>query len=60
MQLKPVAIGRLFEVDADVESVHGSAPSPQTASASNSVSSLLGKLITGQLIYPWIELTNTH
>jgi len=58
VQLKPVGIGRLFEVNSDVDSTHCSVSTPESSSANNSVSSLLGKLITGQLIYPWIELTS--
>ena len=55
LQLKPVGVGRLFELNADVESTHYTVPTHRTSNADNSVSSLLSKLIAGQLIYPWIE-----
>jgi len=60
MQLKPVGVGRLFELNADVDSAHYTEPTPQCNSADNSLHSLLSKLIRGQLIYPWIELTSKH
>jgi len=50
LQLKPVPIGRLFELNADVQSTQNT----QSTDDSNSVTSLLSKLIQGQLIYPWI------
>ena len=55
LQLKPVAIYRLFELNADIVSTHHTG---QRSTADNSVRSLLSKLIWGQLIYPWIELTS--
>lgn len=58
VQLKPVRIGRLCEINSDVDSTHCSVSTPESSSANNSVSSLLSKLITGQLIYPWMELTS--
>ena len=59
VQLKPVGVGRLFEVNADVDSTYCSVSTPQSSNnATNTMSSLLVKLITGQLIYPWIELTS--
>jgi len=57
LQLKPVTIGRLFELNADVESTRHTV---QSSTADNSVGILLHKLIWGQLIYPWIELNSKH
>jgi len=51
IQLKPVGIGRLFDLNADVDYC---GPAPRSSSADNSLCSLLSKLIRGQLIYPWI------
>ena len=59
MQLKPVGIGRLFELNADVESIDCSVPVSQNA-ADNSMVTLLSKLISGQLIYPWVEPPSQH
>jgi len=55
LQLMPVTIDQLFEINGEIDSTHHTV---ESNTADNSVSNLLSKLIWGQLIYPWMELTN--